>query len=304
MQRIKDLPVDKLREIVERVKALRSEGYSYGRIVNVISDDYSLKLSKATVIRWCNGTHSPFNRIRTIHLGPSPELSYVVGVFLGDGSVHLKNNGRYIIKLKVIDLEFAEAFADALKKLGIGVTVGFERNSTRVNRFYAEGSNKTLFQLLTGPREKLFSLAGGYPVEFLRGFFDSEGFPSISAGKTFRVEVATVNSDSVVLEFVRGLLGALGINSRISKLYSKGHRVVIRDKEYPANVDMFILRISRFNDVLSFAEKVGFTANRKSEKLQRAIELKEDYPSAKAVELWLREYTKVGRTYVKRGKPF
>lgn len=237
-------------------------------------------------------------------LEPSPELSYVIGVHLGDGSLHKKGNGKYVIKLKVIDREFAEAFAKALEKLGIGATVGFERNPSRVDRYYAEGSNKALFQLLSGPRETLFSLASQYPPEFLRGFFDSEGFPWVSAGKTFNVGISAVNSDLMVLYFVQESLKDLGIQSRIRKLYSKGHRVSIRGEEYSSNVDMFILGISRFEDMLLFAETVGFTAKRKSEKLRRALELWENYPPAEAVKRWLQEYKKVGRTYVKRGKPF
>jgi len=304
MKKIKDLPIEELQRIMDEVKALRSQGFSYGEIVKVVSNEHDLKLSKATVIRWCKGTHNPLNRIHIISLEPSPELAYVISVYLGDGSVHLKSNGKYVVKLKVIDREFAEAFAEALKKLGIGVTVGFERDSTRADRYYVEGSNKALFQLLTGSRERLFSLAEDYPVQFIRGFFDSEGFPVISAGKSFKVEVAEVNSDLEVLEFVQRCLEGLGITSKISRLYSRGHRVIIRGEEYSSNVDMFILRISRFNDVKSFAEKVGFTASRKFEKLQRAIEMKGNYPSSEAVRLWLNEYEKIGRTYVKRGKPF
>ncbi|WP_048056621.1 LAGLIDADG family homing endonuclease [Thermococcus sp. 4557] len=304
MRRIKDLDIDELREIVERVKALRSEGHSYGGIVRMISDEYNVRLSKATVIRWSKGTHSPFNRIKAISMEPSSELSYIIGVYLGDGSIHMKDNGRYVVKLKVIDREFAEAFANALDKLGIKATMGFERDSTRVDRFYVEGSNKALFRLLSGSRERLLSLAGEYPVEFLKGFFDSEGFPTISAGKTFAVQVAAVNSDLVVLEFVGKLLGVLGIGSKISKLYSKGHRVVIRGEEYSSNVDMFILWISRFEDVMRFAREIGFTAWRKEAKLRRAIELKLHYPNRKAVRLWHEEYEKGSRGYVPRANLF
>ncbi|WP_245610462.1 LAGLIDADG family homing endonuclease [Thermococcus celericrescens] len=233
-----------------------------------------------------------------------PELSYIIGVYLGDGSIHMKGNGRYVVKLKVIDREFAEEFANALEKLGVRAAMGFERDSTRVDRFYVEGSNKALFQLLSGPRERLLSLAGEYPTEFLRGFFDSEGFPAISAGKTFTVRVAAVNSDLMVLEFVRKLLETLGIRSEISKLYSKGHRVVIRGEEYSSNVDMFILWISRFGDVMWFAREIGFTAWRKEAKLRRAIELKLHYPNGKAVRLWHEEYGRGSRGYVPRANLF
>ncbi|WP_232473421.1 LAGLIDADG family homing endonuclease [Thermococcus thioreducens] len=94
---------------------------------------------------------------------------------MGDGSIHKKSNGRYLIKLKVVDKEFAEAFASSLESLGIKATLGFERDSTRVDRFYVEGSNKTLFQLLSSSKENLFFLAEKYPREFLRGFLIVKG---------------------------------------------------------------------------------------------------------------------------------
>lgn len=304
MRRLKDLDVNELQEVIGKVRAFRSQGHSYGKIVEAISDEYNVQISKATVIRWCKGTHSPFNRIKHVSTEPSPELSYVIGVYMGDGSIHKKSNGRYLIKLKVVDKEFAEAFASSLERLGIKATLGFERDSTRVDRFYVEGSNKTLFQLLSSSKENLFFLAEKYPREFLRGFFDSEGFPTIYAGKSFEVRVGVVNSDVGTLKFTKKLLQQLGMSSKIRRLYSRGYKLTIRGREYTSNVDMFILRISRFRDVLLFSEKVGFTAFRKSEKLQRAIELKTNYPPSEAINLWLQEYTKVGRTYVKRGKPF
>ncbi|NJE01107.1 LAGLIDADG family homing endonuclease [Thermococcus sp. JdF3] len=304
MRKIKDLGVNELHEVVERVKFLCSMGCSYGKIVDIIADEYQLRLSKATVLRWCKGTHDPFNRIKRIVTEPSPELSYVIGVYLGDGSIHRKSNGRYLVKLKVIDEEFAKAFAESLQRLGVRTTVGLESDSTRVDRFYVEGSNKTLFQLLSSSKETLFSLSERYPVQFLRGFFDSEGFPTVNAGKTFDVKVGVVNSDVQVLKFAKKLLKELGIRSRMVKLYSKGHEFTIRGEVYTSNVDMFVLWISRFGDVVSFYENVGFTATRKSEKLRRAIELKESYPPAEAIRRWLIEYEKRGRGYVKRANLF
>ncbi|WP_232473441.1 hypothetical protein [Thermococcus thioreducens] len=124
------------------------------------------------------------------------------------------------------------------------------------------------------------------------------------AGKSFEVKVGVVNSDVGTLKFTKKLLQQLGMSSKIRRLYSRGYKLTIRGREYTSNVDMFILRISRFRDVLLFSEKVGFTAFRKSEKLQRAIELKTNYPSSEAINLWLQEYTKVGRTTLNEANLF
>lgn len=306
MRRLRDLSVFELKEIMDYARTLGSEGgLSYSAISSKIAEAYDVSVSRPTISRWCKGTHDPFNKINDVNLSPSPALSYVIGVYLGDGSIHNKDNGKYRIKLKVVDREFAEAFYNALKTLGLHPVFGFENDSTRVNRFYVEGSSKALYGFLKNPIEFLFEVAELYPAEFLRGFFDSEGFPVVSAGKRFRVYVEAVNSNLKLLEFSRKLLETkFKITSAIFKMYSKGQRVVIRGREYKSNVDMFGLRITRLMDIKRFHEEIGFTAERKTQKLQYALSLLECCPND-ATMRWKERYIKVGREYRERGgKPF
>ncbi|ASJ09041.1 DNA endonuclease [Thermococcus siculi] len=304
MRKLKDLSVFELKEIMDYARTLRSEGFSYSAISSRIAETYNVSVSRPTVSRWCKGTHNPFNKINDVDLSPSPALSYVIGVYLGDGSIHNKGNGKYRIKLKVVDREFSEAFYSALQKLGLHPVFGFENDSTRVGRFYVEGSSKALYEFLKNPLESLFRMAELYPAEFLRGFFDSEGFPVVSAGKRFRVHVEAVNSNLKLLEFSKSLLETkFGITSAVFKMYSKGQRVIIRGQEYASNVDMFGLRITKLRDVERFHKEIGFTAERKTQKLQYALSLLECCPSD-ATRLWKERYIKVGREYRERGKPF
>ncbi|WP_237702872.1 hypothetical protein [Thermococcus barophilus] len=100
MRSLKELSPTELQILIEFVISLRKEGVSYKKIVSKVSEEFDVKVSKATVIRWYKGYSNPFNKIKRINLKPSPELSYIIGVYLGDGSIHRKSNGRYLIKLQ------------------------------------------------------------------------------------------------------------------------------------------------------------------------------------------------------------
>ena len=300
MRSLKELNIEELHRVIQRAKELRDQGISYSQIASILGEEFKVKVSKPTVMRWCKGLHNPFNKIKEIPLEPSPSLSYVIGVFLGDGSTTKLKNGRYIIKLKAIDREFVERFRNALGNLGIKTTFGFEHDPTRVNRWYVEGSNKTLFQFLNGPREQLFKVAREYPREFLQGLFDSEGFPVISAKNKFQVRVALANSDLELLNTTkRLLLEKFGISTRLIQTHKKGTPIVIRGVEYKYNVNMYLLWIYRLGHVWRFAKEIGFTSSRKQEKLEDALHLSE-MPTEEAIKIWHQNYMKSSRGYIKR----
>ncbi|ACS90995.1 LAGLIDADG family homing endonuclease [Thermococcus sibiricus] len=300
MRSLKELNIEELHEIMERAKELREQGTSYSQIASIIGEEFNVKISRPTVMRWCKGLHNPFNKIKEISLEPSPSLAYIIGVFLGDGSTSKRKDGKYRIKLKVIDKDFAERFQKTLEDLGIKATLGFEHDSTRVDRWYVEGTNKMLFQFLNGPREQLFNVAWKYPREFLQGLFDSEGFPVISAKNTFRVQVALANSDLELLSFTEKLLlEKFGISTRLVQTHKKNTPIVIRGVEYKYNVDMYLLWIYRLSHVQKFAKEIGFTARRKQKKLEDALHLSE-MPVIEALKLWHKKYIKGPRGYMKR----
>ncbi|WP_461862836.1 LAGLIDADG family homing endonuclease [Thermococcus sp.] len=164
----------------------------------------------------------------------------------------------------MVDREFAEAFAGALKRIGLNPRRGFEKDKTRSGRWYVEVSSKSLFTFLKGPKEKLFEVANAYPREFLRGFFDSEGSAIVSRRKA-RVEAC--NYDFDVLKLCQELLAGLGIHSKIYKTKRKGQPVVIRGKQYRYNSDLFTLTIYRRESVYRYTRNIGFTIPRKQDKL-------------------------------------
>ncbi len=264
MRTLRELSQDEIEAIQRRIKKLREDGLSYSGISRKIGKEFNVRISKATVLRWCKGTNDTFNKTKKVQLTPSPELAYVVGAYFGDASATEGSNYRYKVKLKVIDREFAEAFAGALRGIGLNPRMGFENDRTRTGRWYVEVTSKGLFRFLTEPRERLFEVAGAYPREFLKGFFDSEGSAVVSKG---RVKVLASNYDIEVLRLCQNLLEGLGIHSKIYKTKHKGQLVVIRGKQYRYNSDLFTLTINRKESVYRYTREVGFSITRKQNKL-------------------------------------
>jgi len=272
MQCLKELSSNEIEALMLYIKMLRKHNLSYSQIVQRVKAEKDVKISKATVIRWCKGTHSPFNRIKRLNLEHSPALSYIIGVYFGDGSITLDKNYKYKIKLKVADREFAEAFRDALKSIGANPILGFEKNITRSSRWYVEATSKDLFMFLKQPKEKLFKVAKEYPREFLRGFFDSEAYVFVDRYNPRRAYVSASNYDKKVLEFCQELLDELDIHSKIYLSREKGTPVRIRGKFYRYTQNFYELRIYRRKSVAKFTLDIGFTIQRKQEKLQPFLE--------------------------------
>jgi intein-encoded DNA endonuclease-like protein len=264
MRTLRGLSQEELEEVQKLALKLREKGLSYSRIVKEISEEINVKVSKATVLRWCKGTHNTFNKMKRINLDSSPALAYIVGAYFGDATATKGSEYKYNVKLKVVDKEFAEAFEEALKDIGMKPRSGFENDRTRSGRWYVETSSKSLYLYLRGSKERLFKVAMEYPREFLRGFFDSEG-SVIATGNSIRVEACNYNRE--VLEFCQELLNELGIHSKIYKTKRKGQPVVIRGKQYHYTSDLFTLKIYRIESVYRYMSEVGFTIPRKQDKL-------------------------------------
>ncbi|WP_231855826.1 LAGLIDADG family homing endonuclease [Thermococcus peptonophilus] len=210
--------------------------------------------------------------MKRINLNSSPALAYIVGVYFGDAPLLQKSNHRYGIRLKVIDKDFAEAFAKALGEIGLNPSVGFEREKTRSNRWYVEAYGKGLFTFLKGPKERLFDVARAYPREFLRGFFDSEGTVGYSSNSAkSNLFVSAANYDLDVLELCSELLDELDIHSKIYLRSPKGTPVKIRGKWYEYKQDLYEIRVYRRKSVLNYYLQVGFTIQRRQQKLAQAL---------------------------------
>ncbi len=259
-------------KLVDEVKELRERGFSYSEIARTLEAN-GINVSRVTVMRWCKGLHDPRNRMNSVRLDPSPELAYIVGVMFGDGSVGFRRAGRsyrYRIRLKVVDREFAEEFKRCLEVIGLKPSLRLERDRSRCDRWCVEANSKLLYEFLKQPKEELFKVARMYPVEFLRGFFDSEG--CVEVWKEHRVmAISASNYDLEILKFAGSLLGQLGIHSRIYRIKKRGLVSKIREDTYRYSSDLYSLKIYRLDDIRRYVSIIGFTIRRKLEKAKNLL---------------------------------
>lgn len=238
---------------------------------------------------------------------PSPELSYTIGVFLGDGCVKIQPKGyRYIVKLKVKDKEFVEEFSRILSKLldkSKPYAVWQESDFTRGNRFrYATQANsKLLVNFLSKSLDNLLLYIKPFYSEFLRGLFDSDGYTIICAKKKFTVKIGLVNSNLKLLKYVKKILkNEFGIYSLIKSCNQKNKIKIIWNRTYVAKKEVYNLTIPNFFNVIKFIEEIKFSIERKQEKMLDAIFLKQNFNPEEAVTKWEESYMKIGREWIKR----
>lgn len=139
---------------------------------------------------------------------PSPELSYLIGALLGDGSIcHYVS---YRISLAATDIPFVRAVQVAFHKIvgrkpKIYKLKQHELTISPRKTIYRTGmSDKSLYHLLSKPFEALKPYIEKHSTEFLRGFFDAEGSAWIK--KTGEPVIKYCNNNIELIDYVRRLL--------------------------------------------------------------------------------------------------
>src|SRR5712692_6741250 len=79
-------------------------GVPYSRIRETLGAEFGVRPSKGQLSEWLRGIHSPLGSACNFSARPSPELAYVIGVKLGDGSLNRKGYNRRI-RLTSVDLD-------------------------------------------------------------------------------------------------------------------------------------------------------------------------------------------------------
>lgn len=207
------------------------------------------------------------------NLDPSPELSYVIGAVLGDGNL----SKQRLIRLRVTDRDFAEEFARCLRvvlcKDGfIQIRPLFpSKNSFKGYsgklQYEVRINSVILYSFLSQTQENLRRITDKFPVEFLRGFYDSEGSITIwhNGG---RAHLSLSNMKRDIIEYSQELLCSLDIKSDISVC-----------KIPKSSNSYFRLTVSSKKDVIKFRELVGFSIARKQQVLEK-VAYKDERSSA------------------------
>ena len=164
----------------------------------------------------------------------------------------------YRISLASIDKEFVEAFSKATAKV-LGkkkIKIYARRRMGRRTLYEVTYSSKSLYEFLSKRLSDVLKVALVYPTHFLRGLFDADGY--VARGY-WRIGLS--NSDKCLLQVVKSVLKELGIESRIEM-----------DTNRKGCKRVWKLVISKRASIERFYRHVGFTIERKKEKLKEMLE--------------------------------
>jgi intein-encoded DNA endonuclease-like protein len=269
--------------------------YGWGRVLIA----RKIGVLPGTVEGWINKGVKPTTKYNMFRCKVSRELSYVIGVIFGDGSV---TKSGYI-SLKAMDRDFVEKFALCLTKiLNKNCPV---RKSKGV--YYVWIGCKLFCNFIRNGFEYLKPFIESYPKDFIQGFADSEGSPNVTiyrdrSKKRFdaRVVVAT-NTNRALLEYIQNLLRRFfDIKSNISLNVKAGKVRILKGRIVKTTKNAYRLTIDRFSDSKKFLRIIGFSIARKQEKLKDSLEIKQKYGSGtEAINAWLRLYKKVNGEWIK-----
>jgi len=244
-------------KIYNDAKRLRKRGYGYKRIYRILRRKYGNRTPTITTIRrWVLGLCKPLGYYNlTLH--ESADLAYILGAFLGDGTLARRKKGRtchYVI-LATKDYDFAIAFSTRMARVISSSKIVTPVWSKKHRYYEVRYSHIILYYMLKRIREEPFQIYDfikKYPSDFLRGLYDAEG--SVSREKNHRIECAMTNQKCIRLTVE--LLKAIGYQPRLYKTKNKGkHKHIYR------------IVLSSLDDLIKFASEVGFSIRRKQRRL-------------------------------------
>ncbi|MCD6312976.1 MAG: hypothetical protein J7L79_04115 [Thaumarchaeota archaeon] len=257
--------------LYNEVVRLRKQGLGYKRIAKAIKEKYGVSLNPGMICNWVKGRYHPLGRCNKIVKGPG--LAYVIGGWLGDGSLNVDDDGyKYCIRLSCNDYEFAEEWGRCLAEALGRPRPYTPRWDDDLERWIVKGSSILLYNPLKRVKEEtpwiLMPYLEDYPAEACRGFFDAEGWVNLDY---YRIMAA--NTDTNIISLLKKLLEKLGINCRTHRCRQKEFMISPRaGKLYRRNSEfMTYLAIYGEENILRFAEKVGFTIARKQVELMKLV---------------------------------
>lgn len=250
MDTIQHLPAERRREIYDEAMRLRDEkGWGSWKIAK------RLGVKGQTVLEWFRG-HEPDTLLHHPDLSPSSELSYVIGATWSDGCVSTNNR----ISLAAKDKEFVDEFNKCISSVLRKEKYSIWRDG---NKYKLVSRSRLLADYLKKPLSKHKNVVEEFPSEFLRGLFDGDG--GVDKLESSRIRVKLSNTNIELLEYAQDLL---------SKLLNTDHLRI--DFSGKSQKKCYSLTIDRQDDMRKFYEKVGFTINRKQERLSKLVDKLEE----------------------------
>ncbi len=256
--------------LYDEVMRLRRLGLGYKRIAKAIEEKYGVSLNPGMICKWVKGRYHPLGRCNKIVEGPG--LAYAVGAWLGDGTLAQdERNYEYYVKLAVSDYDFAEEWGRCLAE-ALGRSKPYApRWDDDLQRWVVRGSSVMLYDLLKRTREDpwiLMPYLEEYPAEACRGFFDAEGWVDVNC-----YQIVAGNTNPNIIDLFKKLLEKLGINYKTYRRRRKEFLIGPRTGKLYRRSSRFVVRLTILGEenILRFAEKVGFTIARKQVELMKLV---------------------------------
>jgi intein-encoded DNA endonuclease-like protein len=253
----------------ERAKELRADGLSYSKIVETLQREIGFKASKGQLSDWLRGIHSPLGSANHFSPNPVPELAYVIGVELGDGSLNRKGYNRRI-RLSAIDLEFVMEFDRCL-----AAVLETRRHKPWFDKkrgdFSIEARSVLLYEFLKRDWRALkpwIQHCSDCVAAFVRGFFDSED--SISK----KGQLRCYNTDRPLLRYVKHLMTSF-LQIQVTGPYRgvrAGSIINHRGRTYVRKSDCYSIHV-RAASLNDFYQRVEITITRKRIRVERKLGL-------------------------------
>jgi len=268
----KYLPLEIRLQMYDDVIELRKQGLTYKEIQRKIYEKYGKQIFLPQICNWINKKHCPLGKVNKFDDRPSPELSYIIGVILGDGFKRFDGKG-YLLRLAVDDKEFAEEFGKCLAKV-LGRKPYKPYWNKKPKQWIVAGCSILLYKFLDKPLEELkpcIEYSKNTISAFLRALFDGEGSMHVNA-KYYMRTLRLYNTNEELLNYAKYLLKKyFKINATGPHLArKKGEVINIVGVIRKTKKDYYYLYIHA-KSLSDFCKYIGFTIERKQKRLIRAI---------------------------------
>lgn len=181
------------------------------------------------------------------------ELSYVIGVTLGDAGIYnvpSERGERLRFYMQVKNETFARSVYNALKKLGLNPFMYKTRKRGR--EYFCVGANSTYFgrwfrrQGMKGVK-RIITLGHGNTIAFIRGFYESEGSCFERPDQPGNYMISICNTDTGLLLFVKTLVQRMGFHPSVT---------IIKDTRKPWYKDLHRLYLYRQEEITKFLSMI------------------------------------------------
>ncbi len=227
-------------------------------------------------------------------------MAYLIGFWLGDG----RNAGREKkVRFKLADRKQLGLVNRMLARL-------LDREPKPIlmdGPFYVvDYDTSVLYDYLSQPLAKLKPCISAFKVDFLRGFFDAEGYVSIGvdvSAKRVAEAIGAANSNIEYIRLVRRLLAEMDIDTTTRVTNRKGEPMTIRGRTWIRKRDVHHVLIARNKSRRRFIEVVGFRNPAKQEKLGDLAYMHRLTPRER-YSWFVNHYKKNGRRWYRANPPW